>query len=837
MLFHALYDAQGPDVYTTQLMLGLDGALESEVLQAAADALLQRHASLRAGFRHENLSRPVQIIVPAVRMPWRSIDLSLLDEAEGEARLQQILAEDYAERFDFSVPPLVRFTLIRLGADRHRLLLTSHHILMDGWSVPLVVQDLLTLYARRGEATALPRLTPYRDYLAWLAAQDGAAARAAWSAALAGLEEATLLAPHERGAAAALPEQIMLAVSPTLSAALTQQARSRGLTLNTCIQGAWAILLGRLTGRDDVVFGVTVAGRPPEIAGIERMVGLFINTLPLRLKLPAGQPLAELLRGLQDSQSRLMAHQHLGLAEIQRLTGLDQLFDTLVVFENYPVDRAGLATAGGDLQVTPVAGHDASHYPLSLVVVPGECLRLRLDYRPDLFDRETAKSLGGRLIRLLEAAVAAPERAIGRLDILGEEERRGLLYEWNETARAVAFASVPELFAAQVAKSPDAIAAVFADQQLSYAALEARANQLAHHLRALGVGPEVVVGLCVERSLPMLVGLLGILKAGGAYLPLDPAYPPQRLAFMLEDARAPVLVTQATLLDQLPAYGARIVQLDADGPAIALQPVGAPHSGLQAANTAYVIYTSGSTGTPKGVADQPWRHPASGGRPDRSLCHHCGMRVLQFASAGFRCGDREIADVLARRRQPYSAGRRCARRREPCACDRRARRQPCDAAAGGAERALGRFAAADADCGRRGVRARSGGTLVGGAAHDQRLRPDRDDGVRDDERGVERCGCAAARPPDLEHASLCFGRWAAACTVRGCWRALHSGSGTGAGLFASCWADGGAVCGGAVCGVGGPDVPQRGFGAVAARGGFGVYRPGGPAGEGSRVPH
>ena len=187
---------------------------------------------------------------------------------------------------------------------------------MDGWSVPLVVQDLLTLYARRGEATALPRLTPYRDYLAWLAAQDGAAARAAWSAALAGLEEATLLAPHDRGAAAALPAQIMLAVSPTLSAALTQQARSRGLTLNTCIQGAWAILLGRLTGRDDVVFGVTVAGRPPEIAGIERMVGLFINTLPLRLKLPAAQPLAELLRGLQDSQSRLMAHQHLGLAEI-----------------------------------------------------------------------------------------------------------------------------------------------------------------------------------------------------------------------------------------------------------------------------------------------------------------------------------------------------------------------------------------------------------------------------------------------------------------------------------------------------------------------------------------
>src|SRR6202795_5112105 len=601
LLFHALFDAQGPDIYTMQIGFALDGPLDSEVLRAAAEALVQRPASLRAAFRHDTLSRPVQIIVPAVRVPWRSIDLSLLEEAAREQRWELLLAEDCGERFDLAAPPLVRFSLIRLGADHYRLLFTHHHILMDGWSVPVLVQELLTLYARRGDGRALPRVTPYRDYLAWIAAQDRTAAVAAWSAALSGLEEPTLVAPHDRGQAAMLPERIMMTLSEPLTTVLSQQARARGLTLNTYIQAAWAMLLGRLTGRDDVVFGITVAGRPPEIAGIESMVGLFINTLPLRVKLPPSKPVADLLSELQDSQSRLMAHQHLGLAEIQGLVGLGELFDTLVVFENYPVDHAALAKASNGLHATPIAGHDASHYPLSLAAVPGERLRLRLEYRPDLFDRESVEALGGRLIRLLEASVAQPDCAIGRLDILDAAERQTLLCDWNDTARAISVATLPELFAAQAARSPEAVAVVFGEQRLSYAALDARANQLAHHLRNLGVGPEVVVGLCVERSLEMLVGLIGILKAGGVYLPLDPSYPSARLAFMLEDAGAPVLLTQAALLDQLPAYGVRIIELDADGPAIARQPTTAPGNTLHPHNAAYVIYTSGSTGKPKGV--------------------------------------------------------------------------------------------------------------------------------------------------------------------------------------------------------------------------------------------
>ena len=601
LLFHALYDGQAPDIYTVQLVLGLEGAVDGAAMEAAVAALLRRHASLRASFQHSGLSKPVQVIVPNVPVPWRSIDLSSLDLVERERRLSDILAADCNERFDLAAPPLLRFTLIKLAADQHRLVLTNHHILIDGWSMPVLVQELLTLYARKGDDSTLPRVTPYREFLAWLAAQDRAAAVSAWQQTLAGLEGATRLVPHAPSRMPVVPEQISFFLSESLTAALTRQARARGLTLNTFVQAAWGILLGHLSGRDDVVFGVTVAGRPPEIAGIETMVGLFINTLPLRIKLPAAKPLRDLLAEVQDGQSRLIAHQHLGLAEIQRLAGIGELFDTLVGFENYPVDRTGRLADACGLRVTKLGGRDGAHYPVILMAIPGERLQLRLDFRPDLLKRAGAEAMAERLVRLLELSVAAPDQAIGRLDILAPAERHTILRQWNDTERAIPSATLPQLFAAQVANTPDAIALVFEDQRLTYGELDARANQLAHHLRDLGVGPDVVVGLCVERSPAAIIGLIGILKAGGAYLPLDPDYPAERLAFMLADACAPVLLTQSTLLGRIPANDVRVVLIDAEWAIIAQQSAKAPTLALDPHNSAYVIYTSGSTGRPKGV--------------------------------------------------------------------------------------------------------------------------------------------------------------------------------------------------------------------------------------------
>src|SRR4029077_4096635 len=253
---------------------------------------------------------------------------------------------------------------------------------------------------------------------------------------------------------------IIVELPEALTESLSRQARSHGLTLNTILQGAWAILVGRLTGRDDVVFGATVAGRPPEIAGIETMVGLFINTLPVRVRLRPTEPLSELLTRLQDTPSRLIAHQHLGLAEIQRLMGLGHLFDTLVVFENYPLDQSALEEPAAGLRLTSVEGHDATHYPLSLMAVPAERLRLRFQYRTDLFERRTVEAIGRRLAALLEAVVADPNQPIGRIDLLAPEERSQILFEWNATEYDVAQSTLPALFETQVNRSPEATALV-----------------------------------------------------------------------------------------------------------------------------------------------------------------------------------------------------------------------------------------------------------------------------------------------------------------------------------------------------------------------------------------
>src|SRR5262249_600991 len=264
--------------------------------------------------------------------------------------------------------PLMRFMLICLAADQHRLVLPPHHLLMGGWALAVFVRGLFTLYVHQGGFAVLPRVAPCRDFFALIAGQRRAAARSgwrgggvsAWRAALAGLDQATRVAPPDRARKPVAPERITVALSETQTTALRRQARKYGLTVNTFMQTAWAILLGRMTGRDDVVFGVTVAGRPSEIVGIESMIGLFINTLPLRVKLSPGQPLLDLLKQVQDSQSRLMAYQHLGLSEIQQLAGLGELFDTLVVFENYPVDHSSLRTSAESVRLSQVRGHDAT---------------------------------------------------------------------------------------------------------------------------------------------------------------------------------------------------------------------------------------------------------------------------------------------------------------------------------------------------------------------------------------------------------------------------------------------------------------------------------------------
>jgi non-ribosomal peptide synthase protein (TIGR01720 family) len=311
LLFHALYDQQAVDVYHVQLVCDLTGPVDAAALNAAGQAVLDRHTNLRAGFRHSRCGSPVAVITEKVTLPWREVDLSELDALQREAALARALTQDREQRFDPACPPLLRMTLIRLDSQHYRLVLTHHHLLLDGWSMPVLIGELWVLYAHGGDPSGLPRATPYRDYLAWIAAQDHTAARDAWRHALAGLEGPTHLAGPGTTRTPTIPERLPIEIPDELATALHDHARGHDLTLNTIIQGVWGVLLGRLTNTHDVVFGTTVAGRPPQLPGIETMVGLFINTLPVRLRWCPTEPLSALLTRLQDEQSQLTAHQHL----------------------------------------------------------------------------------------------------------------------------------------------------------------------------------------------------------------------------------------------------------------------------------------------------------------------------------------------------------------------------------------------------------------------------------------------------------------------------------------------------------------------------------------------
>ncbi|MFH8409390.1 amino acid adenylation domain-containing protein [Streptomyces sp. NPDC018019] len=585
LLFHSLYDERGEDAYVVQDAVDIEGDLDPAALRASWQALVARHATLRACFRQPpGLEQPVQVIPARVELPWRDVDLSDRPPEAALAEAERLAHEDRVRRFDLAVPPLLRLMLLRLGPGRHRMVCTNHHILMDGWSLPTLQHELWTLYEAGGDPSGLPPAPPYRDYLGWLGAQDKETARAAWRADLAGLREPTLLAPAaSRPAPSAGHEQVSAKLDRPATEALTELARRSGLTPNTFVQGAWALLLGRLLGRDEVVFGATVAARPAELRGVESMLGLFINTIPVRVPLPAGRPVSELLADVQTRQGALIPHQYLGLSEIQRAGGPGAEFDSLLVYESFP--RGALAEEDGPpLKLTPVRAHNVSHYPLSLAVFPGPELLFLLTHRPELIGRRSAELLAARFVGILEQLAADPDVTAGDIDVLVDGERDRLLHGVNTGAPGAAPTTVPALFAQVVQQHADDVAVVSGETALTYGRLDAQADQVARHLRTTGTRPGDRVVVTLARSPGLVVALLGIAKAGAVAVPVDTALPAKRVRALLDDAAPAAVLTEADVEEAL-RHGACT-------PSTA--PV-TPDSGL------YVMYTSGSTGTPKGV--------------------------------------------------------------------------------------------------------------------------------------------------------------------------------------------------------------------------------------------
>ncbi|MFJ4190377.1 amino acid adenylation domain-containing protein [Kitasatospora sp. NPDC089509] len=634
LLFLSEYDRAGTDVYTIQLVLDFEELTDAEAgaLRSAAEALLERHPNLKSCFRHRRSGEAIQVVPTTVALPWREVAVAAAGP-DADAGFERLAEEDRLRRFDLARPPLHRLTLARAGDGRCRLVWTVHHILLDGWSMVTLLGELAELAAGSTGSTGptgavgltgptdLAPAARYQAHLAWLGAQDREAARTAWGAALAGVTEPTRLVPSGRPAVLGnsdsdsgsggdgLPRSVPLDLDPAVSEALTGFARARGLTVNAVVQGCWALLLSRLTGQSTVLFGAVSSGRPAGLADVERMVGLFANTLPVRVDVDPAHTPAELFAAVQRGQVELLPHEHLTLAEVQQLTAVrGELFDTALMFQNYPMGSLRLDPGEGP-KVTGVDIRSATHFPVTLTVFPGTPFGLAVNHLPALVDAAGAELIGRRFVRLLAAALAAPDLPCGRLDVLDVAERARIVEDRNATATTIAAhgGRLAPLLAAQAARTPDAPAVRCAGERLTHRELHRRADELAGRLVAVGAGPERVVAIALDRSVDLVVAVLAVLKSGAAYLPLDPDHPAERLRHLLADAAPMVVLTHRRVRELLPE-GAESWVLDdpaglpaAPAPAPASAPAPGPLPEPSGDHPAYVIHTSGSTGRPKGV--------------------------------------------------------------------------------------------------------------------------------------------------------------------------------------------------------------------------------------------
>ncbi|OMB87914.1 non-ribosomal peptide synthetase [Mycolicibacterium conceptionense] len=599
LLFHSTF-ARGrgahDDVYAVQLDITIAGVVDQHRLRDAVHTVVDRHPNLAARFCGQ-FGEPVQAIPADPVMAWRYLDLRG-DDRISDDEVRALCDAERAAVCDLGERPTFRAALIRTAGDGHRLVLTFHHIVIDGWSLPILLREIFASYFGQ----RLPAPASYRNFVSWLADQDRDAAREAWRNVLDGFQTPTLVAPPvEPG-----PRGIQTYRVPAeTTRALSELARTQRTTVATVLQAGWAQLLMWLTGQHDVTFGTAVSGRPADLPGADSMVGLLINTVPVRARTTATTTVAELLDQLQRAHNDTLEHEHLALTEIHHLAGHEQLFDTLFLYESYPIDTSAFLGVQ-ELAVTEFNNREYNHYPLSVMALPGHELGLRLEFDSDVFDSGQIDALVERFQRLLVDMTVDPARRVSAMDVL-ESSEHDRLDAWSHreilTRPVAAPISIPEMFSRQVERDPGAPALTFGDHSLTYDELDEEARRLANLLALMGAGPGQIVALLAPRSDHAIVAILAVLKTGAAYLPIDPAVPAARLEFMLADAAPIIAVTTAELRSRLDGADVQIVEVD--DPAVESAGLIYPTADLlppAADDIAYLIYTSGTTGTPKGVA-------------------------------------------------------------------------------------------------------------------------------------------------------------------------------------------------------------------------------------------
>jgi len=606
MLFHSIYN-QGAGEYFEQFHCQIHGDLKQAAFERALNSVVHRHSALRTAFVWKKVGKMLQVVHKEVALPLTVQDWRSLSEAEQAEKLEQLLQDDRAQGMNVAKAPLMRFYLIKLSENTHQFYWAFHHLLTDGWSIPIILKEVFTLYESfsKNFTIQLPPARPYVDYINWLQKQDLQKAEAYWKALLS--DYSAPVALPEDCVTESLPEdykRIERPLSAELSERLKTFARKNQLTVNTLVQGAWAVLHNRYAGANDIVFGATVSGRPPALPDVERMVGLFINTLPIRVKINPQLSSLEWLKNLQRQAVDMRDYEYSPLVDIHGWSSVPRdvpLFNSIVVYENYPVDSS-MKDQRTSLQLSDFHTNERTNYPLTLVAGFSDKLVLEIAYETKRYEQQTVERYLWHLERILNSFANSPQQRLSGIRLLDDNEIQMMTSDWNAISKEHNLEKcVHQLFEKQVHESPDAVAVTFGKKSITYNELNERANQLAHLLCERGVHVEDRVAIYLERSIEMVVSLLAVMKAGGAYVPIDPEYPKDRVVFIIEDSEAKIAITDTTLSETLDNINIEVINLEENVSQIEKQPRENLDISIVSDNCAYVIYTSGSTGTPKGT--------------------------------------------------------------------------------------------------------------------------------------------------------------------------------------------------------------------------------------------
>lgn len=610
MLFHGLYQ-QGVGAYIEQFKCDLTG-VDLDILNSSWGHIIQSHSILRTSFNYDAFKVTVQCVHRIVKLPVALLDFSKMTEQERTTALNEFEATDRSTPFDFKVAPLMRLSLIKLSENKHRMIWTSHHILFDGWSLGVLMEEFLKTYETlvTGKQLIIGEEDKFEDYIRFISQVDQHQVAAHWKNYLKNVDQSTILPfiadTAERNKGIGIYKTISLSFDQEKTQAIQQYAQRNRVTVNTLMQCVWSYLLYRYTGNSNVVFGVIVSGRPDELPGIEKKVGMFINVLPLYADFTHEQTITDWLNAVQQEQVLSRQFQYTPLRDIQDLIGINgDLFDSLLVFENYPINEV-LQKGNWKLAVENVQVNEQTNYPLTVLINDAREINISFSYNTMLLEEEQVMSIRGHFEHVLNQLVTGAFNTVNDINLLTATEEQHLLVGLNNTTvNYPTNKTLLDLFEAQVIKTPGNIALDFEGQQLTYQELDEAANQLGNLLREKGAKEETLIPICLDRSLEMSIGILAILKAGGAYVPVDPEYPTHRIEYILEDTAAGIVLSTEASKSNIPASEKYIVvSIDGDKELIQQQPDNKTINHLAANNAAYVIYTSGSTGMPKGVINE-----------------------------------------------------------------------------------------------------------------------------------------------------------------------------------------------------------------------------------------